>query len=176
MKFRISLCALLPAALLLAGAADFGPLPPPEGADFSPYLMTAPLTPPVEAGTLTSPFGWRSHPVSGALDFHYGADIAVPEGTPVAAALGGTVVFSGWQESYGNYILLDHQNGFRTLYAHCRALLAKEGERVRAGERIAFSGQTGETTGPHLHFEVLLDGRHLDPAQLPFFEQYEGEA
>ena len=176
MKIRCLLAAILPAAaLLLTGAAGFEPLPPPEGADFSPYLMTVPLCPPVEEGTLTSPFGWRTHPVSGELDFHWGADIAVPEGTAVSAAFSGTVAFSGWQQSYGNYILLDHYNGFATLYAHCAALLVKEGERVEAGEKIALSGQTGETTGPHLHFELKMDGCRLDPGWLPFFARYGGE-
>ena len=153
-------------------AADFDPMPPPAGSDFSPYRVTAALCPPLEAGDVTSPFGWRFHPMSGALDFHTGADLSCPEGTRISALLGGTVLVSEYHESYGNYLLLDHGYGFETLYAHCSALLAGEGETVRPGEPIALSGQTGDATGPHLHLEIRMNGVRLNPAWLPFWEDY----
>ena len=128
-------------------------------------------TAPVMA-VVSSPFGWRFHPMSGALDFHTGADLSCPEGTRISALLGGTVLVSEYHESYGNYLLLDHGNGFETLYAHCSALLAGEGETVRPGEPIALSGQTGDATGPHLHLEIRMNGVRLNPAWLPFWEDY----
>ena len=155
-----------------SGAVCFEMLPPPEYADFSPYVLTCPLQPPVETGRLTSPFGWRMHPIHGKDDFHCGADIACPTGTPVYAALAGKVIRAGSHESYGNYLLIDHYHGFCTLYAHCSRLLQKEGDFVKTGARIALSGETGEATGPHLHFEVRLNGTYLDPGELAFFEQY----
>lgn len=160
---------ILAFSLFAAGdcrAADFDLLPPPENADFSPYLMTAPLTIPVEGFTLTSPFGWRFHPMDGTLDFHTGADMACPEGTRVKAALGGTVLQAEYHESYGNYILIDHGNGFTTLYAHCSRLFCQEREQVGPGEAIALSGMTGQATGPHLHFELTFNGVRLDPKWL----------
>lgn len=156
-------------------ALDFEPMPPPSGADFSPYQMTCALTPPLENGEVTSPFGWRFHPITQELDFHTGADLSCPEGTPVYAMLGGTVVVSGVDESYGNYILLDHGSGFSTLYAHCKKRKVKEGETVSAGQVIALSGQTGQVTGPHLHLEIKQNGVRLNPSWLPFWGQYQKE-
>lgn len=167
---RTVLLLLLP--LFLYGAAAFEPLPPPDGADFSPYLMTVSLASPVTVGHLTSPFGWRIHPITGVEDFHRGADIACPEGTEISAVLAGTVILARWDDSYGNFVLVDHYNGFQTLYAHCSKLLVKEGEHVKRGETVARSGQTGETTGPHLHLELRMDGIALDPAQLALFSSY----
>ncbi|HIV19353.1 MAG TPA: M23 family metallopeptidase [Candidatus Merdivicinus intestinigallinarum] len=156
-------------------AVDFEPMPPPDGADFSPYQMTAALSLPLNLkdAAVTSHFGWRFHPMTEELDFHTGADLSCPEGTPVHALLGGTVLAAEFHESYGNYVLLDHGSGFQTLYAHCQKLKVKEGQRVSAGQTIALSGQTGEATGPHLHLEVKENGVRLNPAWLPFWEQYE---
>ncbi len=157
--------ALLLLPLLLCGGTEVGfdKMPPPAGADFSPFMMTLPLCQPLEAGRLTDPFGWRFHPLSGELDFHSGADLAADKGTPIRAALAGIVSQAGQDESYGNYLVLDHQNGFSTLYAHCSQLLVQEGQAVKKGQAIAQVGATGDATGPHLHFEVRQNGCRLDP-------------
>lgn len=147
-----------------AAAEDFDLLPPPAWADLSPYCMTLPLGPPLAELTVNSPFGWRFHPLSEELSFHGGLDLAGEEGDPVRAALGGVVTTAKYSQSYGNYLIIDHHNGFATLYAHCSRLLAKEGDTVRRGELVAEVGATGDVTGPHLHWEVRLNGVCLDPA------------
>lgn len=161
MKTRIApLLAVMP---FLLSVTAFEPIPPPAGAEFSPYVTTASLTPPLEAAEITDPFGWRFHPMTDRLDFHYGIDLAAEQGTPVCAVLGGTVTVSEKHESYGKYLVIEHGSGFSTLYAHCSRLLADEGDHVRAGQQIAGVGQTGDATGPHLHFEMIRNGIRLDP-------------
>jgi murein DD-endopeptidase MepM/ murein hydrolase activator NlpD len=117
-------------------------------------------------GTLTSLFGSRG-PVmgGGSARFHAGIDISVPGGTPILAAQEGTVVFAGYNGAYGRVIKLDHQNGYATLYAHNSRLLVHVGQSVRAGQVICLSGNTGRSTGPHLHFEVHKDGWPVDPLE-----------
>lgn len=122
-----------------------------------------PFALPLREARLTSPFGYRYHPISGQLDFHYGLDLAAPEKTPIYATVAGVVQIADTHESYGNYILIDHYNGFSTLYAHCNKLLVEEGDLVTRGEKIALVGQTGEATGNHLHFEIRLNGIRYDP-------------
>ena len=110
------------------------------------------------AGTITSPQGYRSDPITGETSYHSGTDIAVPEGTPILAAADGTVTIANaldsWGGSYGYYVKLDHGGGLTTLYAHCSSICVTAGQQVKAGEVIAYVGQTGRATGPHLHFEV----------------------
>ena len=156
------LCVLLTASAA-APALSFDKMPPPRGADFSPAVMTAALAPPLQTARMTDSFGWRFHPLTGQLDFHYGLDLAADEGAAICAALGGTVRFAGQGDSYGSYVILDHRNGFTTLYAHCSRLLVQEGETVRRGQKIALVGSTGAATGPHLHFEMIQGGIRLDP-------------
>ncbi|MBC7222518.1 M23 family metallopeptidase [Candidatus Bipolaricaulota bacterium] len=117
-------------------------------------------------GTISSSFGPRIHPIYGVPSFHTGIDIAVPEGTPVRAAAGGTVTFSGWQEGFGLLVVIDHENGYETYYGHLSRLLVAPGQSVSAGEIIALSGNTGLSTGPHLHFEVRYLGTPVDPRPL----------
>ena len=112
-------------------------------------------------GRITSPFGPRT--IFGGEDFHRGLDIAVPLGTPIAAAAGGQVIWSGEKGSYGNLIQIDHGNGCVTYYAHGSELWAAVGDRVEQGQTIALVGSTGRSTGPHCHFEVLWQGERLDP-------------
>lgn len=130
-----------------------------------PVAVTAAARYPVY-GTLTSPFGLREHPVTGNGDFHTGMDIAAPEGADIYAAYPGTVAEVGSSDIYGNYITLDHGGGFATRYCHCSRILAKEGQRLAAGARIAEVGSTGMVTGPHLHFEAWVDGDLIQPAWL----------
>ncbi|MGI5893911.1 MAG: M23 family metallopeptidase [Candidatus Merdivicinus sp.] len=175
-KTAVAAAATAAIALPLCSAAAFEPMPPPKNADFSPYLLTIPLVSPLSEIRLSSHFGWRFHPIREEMDFHTGTDLVCPEGTPVYATLSGTVIQSGWHDSYGYYLQIDHYNGFSTLYAHCSKLLAKKGDSIKSGEKIALSGQTGEATGPHLHFEVRMNGQHLNPEWLPFFsETYDTE-
>lgn len=122
-----------------------------------PVTMTAYLAPPLESGTVTSCFGERGGKV------HQGVDIGADMGSPVEAALPGTVAAAGQSPSYGNFIVLDHGNGIRTLYAHCSKLLAKEGDTVSCGQKIAEVGNTGDSTGPHLHFELTINEVHYNP-------------
>ena len=118
------------------------------------------------SGRVTSEFGERVHPVYGTVSFHSGKDLAAPEGTPIHAALDGTVEAAGWGEMSGNYVKLRHEDGLETLYCHCSRLNVEAGVSVRKGDVIAFVGQTGLATGPHLHFEVHIDGVKHDPDYL----------
>ncbi|MBR3133611.1 MAG: peptidoglycan DD-metalloendopeptidase family protein [Clostridia bacterium] len=109
------------------------------------------------SGTLTSPYGYRG---SG---FHTGLDIATSSGTPIGAAAAGTVVFAGWSGGYGNLVKIDHGNGYQTYYAHCSAIYVSVGQSVSAGETISAVGSTGNSTGPHLHFEIRIGGETVNP-------------
>lgn len=114
-------------------------------------------------GPITSPFGYRIHPIFGTRIFHSGIDIGVDEGTPIHAADSGTVSYAGWMTGYGNVIILDHGNGMQTVYAHNSSFVKSEGDAVAKGDVISYSGQTGYATGPHLHFEVRIRGEVVDP-------------
>ncbi|MBV8725080.1 MAG: peptidoglycan DD-metalloendopeptidase family protein [Candidatus Eremiobacteraeota bacterium] len=115
-------------------------------------------------GTITSPFGWRSNPFGGAPEFHQGLDIAAPTGTTVTAAAAGTVIMAQWYGGYGNYILIDHGGGYSTGYGHLSAIFVSTGQTVARGQAIGAVGSTGQSTGPHLHFEVRIAGKPVDPA------------
>lgn len=112
------------------------------------------------AGTISSGFGWRD----GGREFHKGVDILAPTGTPIHASRGGTVAYSGWMEGYGNCILLDNGGGVETRYAHCSKLEVHVGEHVDAGDTIGLVGMTGDATAPHCHFEIIVNGRPVNPA------------
>lgn len=123
------------------------------------------------SGKLTSYFGTRIDPISGEIAEHHGIDIAAESGTKILSALPGTV--SAAEKSsgdYGNYVIIDH-GGFSTLYAHCSELLVKKNEKVDAGKVVALCGSTGRSTGPHLHFEVRIGEKRIDP--LPFLSRLE---
>lgn len=142
-----------------------GPLPTgATGVTLAPYRLTARMCSPV-SGPVTSAFGWRTHPLSQQEDFHKGVDIAAAMGTPVLAALPGVVEQTGFSESYGNFVVMRHSERLRTTYNHCSKILAQEGERLAQGDRIALVGSTGISTGPHLHFEVEVEGLKADPLQ-----------
>ena len=147
-------------------------LPAAEGTTLAPYFLTVSMWSPV-SGLVTSRFGWRSHPVSGQNDFHTGVDIAAAQGTPILAALPGVVEQTGYSESYGNFVVLRHSDNLRTTYNHCSEILAKEGEQLARGDRIALVGSTGISTGPHLHFEVEVKGLKADPLQALEVTEYE---
>ena len=113
---------------------------------------------------VTSEFGGRVDPITGRWDNgHTGMDLAVPTGTPIRAALGGRVTMSRYNGSYGNCVMIDHGNGLLTLYGHNSRLLAREGQTVQTGDVVSLSGATGRVTGPHLHFEVRVNGQRTNP-------------
>lgn len=131
-----------------------------------PVSALAELELPVENGVVTSGVGWRIDPFgSGKLVFHRGIDIAVPVGTPVRATRKGRVAFAGQRNGYGSTVIVEHANGDRTLYAHNAMVRVGPGDLVESGTVLAFSGNSGRSTGPHLHYEQLPSGR-LEPEPL----------
>lgn len=120
---------------------------------------------PVDDAWVSSTYGWRADPFTGARSFHPGIDFAIPAGAGVMAVAPGVVTYAGWLSGYGLTVEIDHGNGYVTRYGHNRKLLVSVGERVEGGEVISKAGSTGRSTGPHVHFEVILNGRTVDPAQ-----------
>ena len=125
--------------------------------------MMVPTRAPVEDGVVGSPFGWRVDPINGQSALHTGLDFQAGQGTPILAAAGGVVVTQEYHPAYGNMIEIDHGNDLITRYAHASKTLAKKGDLIRRGQTIAEVGTTGRSTGPHLHFEVLVNGITQDP-------------
>ena len=115
------------------------------------------------AGSITSDFGWRTHPITGAQRFHSGIDIGGDYGDPIYAAQAGTVEYAGWISGYGNAVIINHGGGISTLYGHCQSLEVSTGQSVAQGELIAECGSTGNSTGPHCHFEVRVNGEPVNP-------------
>ena len=115
------------------------------------------------SGPITSPFGWRIHPITGASRFHSGLDIGGDYGDTIHAAASGIVSYAGWISGYGYAVIIDHGGGVSTLYGHNQALLVSEGQSVSQGQPIAECGSTGNSTGPHCHFEVRVDGEPVEP-------------
>ncbi len=113
---------------------------------------------------ITSPFGWRFHPILKTNKLHTGIDIGAPNGAKIVAADGGTVIFSGWLGAYGNAIIIDHGAGMSTLYGHQSELLVSVGENVAKGQTIGKVGSTGWSTGAHLHFEIRNNGTPVNPS------------
>ncbi|AFY54780.1 membrane-bound metallopeptidase [Rivularia sp. PCC 7116] len=115
-------------------------------------------------GYISSPYGWRSHPVLGRGRLHTGIDFAANYGSTIRAADSGTVIYSGWYGGYGKTVIINHGKGITTLYAHSSKLYVKSGASVKRGQAISAIGSTGLSTGPHLHFEVRKNGRPVNPA------------
>ena len=115
------------------------------------------------SGTITSPYGWRSNPFGGSPDFHPGLDIAAPAGTTVTAAAGGTVILAQWYGGYGNFVMIDHGGNVSSGYGHLSAIYVSVGQQVSRGQAIGAVGSTGHSTGPHVHFEIRVNGKPVDP-------------
>ncbi len=118
---------------------------------------------PISGGRLTSGFGRRKAPKKGASTYHKGIDWATPVGTAVCASSGGTVLRAGWGSGYGYVVMIQHPDGKQTRYGHLSKILVKAGDTVKQGQKIALSGNTGVSTGPHIHFEILVNGVQVNP-------------
>jgi murein DD-endopeptidase MepM/ murein hydrolase activator NlpD len=132
--------------------------------DRSSLMRAAPSVWPVR-GWLTSHFGWRSDPANTSRRVHTGLDISAPRGTPVIASGDGFVVFAGYHSAYGNLVVIDHGYGITTKYAHLSRIQTQSGHRVQRGDIVGRVGNTGRSTGPHLHFEVIQDGVPVNPGR-----------
>ncbi len=133
-------------------------LPLTVGADADIPQFRMPVRAPVSSG-----YGYRTDPISRQTRFHKGLDLAAPEGTPVLAAMGGRVVYAGNQGGYGNTVVIAHEGGYRTRYAHLATLAVHQGDHIRAHQMLGAVGSTGRSTGPHLHFEITRSGERIDP-------------
>jgi len=141
-----------------------------SGSKLTPKLSATPkisgqnLYWPVQWKGVNSSWGYRTHPVSGRKgSFHTGVDLKAGMNTPVKSAEGGTVRIAGWLRGYGKTVVIDHNGGYSTWYAHLDKVDVKAGQRVDKGRKIAESGQTGNVTGPHLHFEIRVNNKTVDP-------------
>lgn len=121
-------------------------------------------------GWVTSGYGWRTSPFTGLRQFHAGLDISTPPGTPIVAPARGRVVSAGKDGALGLTLVIDHGYGIRTTYGHASKLLVKKGQEVERGQKIAAVGNTGRSTGPHLHYVVQVDGRRVNPADYVLVE------
>jgi murein DD-endopeptidase MepM/ murein hydrolase activator NlpD len=126
-------------------------------------VKNLPLVPPLKEYRITSGFGGRRDPFTGRWASHNGIDMMQPPGTPILATGPGTVVFTGWHGGYGWMVEIDHGMGVRTRYAHMQSITAEKGEKVEVGTKIGLVGSSGRSSGPHLHYEILIDGKAVDP-------------
>ena len=120
---------------------------------------------PSEKSKITSVFGKREDPISGNADIHSGIDIALPSGSKIIAAWPGKVLETGFDEIYGNFVLIEHSDGFYTKYCHLSKIDVMENDFVNVEEKIGEAGNTGRSTGSHLHFEVIIEGTNIDPME-----------
>ncbi|NDD47528.1 MAG: M23 family metallopeptidase, partial [Flavobacteriia bacterium] len=127
---------------------------------------------PIDGARLSSRFGKRKHPILGYTKVHAGVDFAAPTGTPVYAAGDGTILEARRKGAYGNYVQIRHNSSYSTAYAHLNAFArgVRKGKRVRQGQVIAYVGTTGRSTGPHLHYEVIRNGKRVNPINYFFNE------
>ncbi len=123
-------------------------------------------------GRVTSPYGRRIHPLLGVEHFHTGIDIANDIGTKIYATADGVVKYTGWMEGYGKAVVIEHKFGYKTVYAHLSVIKVKQGQKVSRGDVIGLMGNTGTTTGPHLHYEVWKDGKLCNPIKFVNIEDF----
>lgn len=132
---------------------------------YVPYIESVPSGWPIKDSRITCPFGYRTNPITGkGKEFHYGIDFAAKYKQDLIATASGVVTFSGYTSGYGYNIVIDHGYGYSTRYAHCAKLLFKKGDTVSKGDCIALAGSTGRSTAVHLHYEVMVNGEKVDPA------------
>ncbi len=142
--------------------AEVFKIPPPNYCSYDKVNISFSYTTPLH-GTITSKYGYRDHPIIEDASFHTGIDIAAKSGTSVSCFADGKVLEAKYNDTYGNYILIEHANGIRSFYGHNSKLTVKSGAKVKKGQKIAEVGTTGLSTGPHLHFEVRNGTKRLDP-------------
>jgi murein DD-endopeptidase MepM/ murein hydrolase activator NlpD len=118
------------------------------------------------SGRINSGYGWRRHPLTKRRDFHTGIDIKGSTGRIIRASKAGRVAYAGWMGGYGRVVVIDHGRSYTTLYAHCSSLMVKQGQRVSTGQPVGKVGSSGQATGPHLHFEVRLNNKAINPLQV----------
>ena len=132
---------------------------------YAPYIESVPSGWPIKDSRITCPFGYRTNPLTGkSKEFHYGIDFAAKYKQNLYATASGTVTSAGYVNGYGYTIVIDHGYGYSTRYAHCTKLLFKKGDTVSKGDCIALAGRTGRSTAVHLHYEVIVNGKKVDPA------------
>ena len=129
-------------------------------------FLSSVLTPPLDNGVITSRFGERKDPIDGENRVHCGMDIGGEKNKPIFSVLPGIVEKCDKNLQYGNYIIIDHGNNIKTVYAHCSKIKKQENQKVKRGEKIAFLGSTGRSTGNHLHFEIIVNDKKYDPEPL----------
>lgn len=130
------------------------------------FFLDSRMRSPLPDGILSSDFGKRKSPISGQIMFHKGIDLAANEGTPALACLSGVVKFCGWDNTFGNYVIIQHDNNKQSIYAHLKSYTVTKDKVVSTGEVIGFVGSTGASTGPHLHFEIKVGGVATDPQKM----------
>ncbi len=134
-------------------------------ASYTGFESALPKVWPLDGAVLTSPYGYRIQPFTRRWKFHTGLDLGAPWGTPILATADGLVSFTGWDSGHGLSVILDHGQDVTTNYFHASRVLVEEGDQVAAGDVIALVGSTGMSTGPHLHFELVVDGEKVDPLE-----------
>lgn len=134
-----------------------------KNTSFAPLYLSVPIVKPVEFKRVSSSFGYRVNPITNEYGFHTGLDLTADEGTDIKAAFDGTVEKASTSNGRGNYLIISSAGGIKTLYCHCSELIAEQGANVKAGEVIAKVGSTGQATGPHLHFEIKVNGVYYNP-------------
>jgi murein DD-endopeptidase MepM/ murein hydrolase activator NlpD len=138
-------------------------LGPEKIAALARLVQVLPVSAPLQSYQLGSPFGVRGDPMNGHSAFHTGVDLLAPYMTPIYATAPGVVTFSGYRDDYGKVVEIDHGNGISTRYAHMHRQIVSVGQHVAAHQQIGFLGSTGRATGPHVHYEVLVNGEPQDP-------------
>jgi murein DD-endopeptidase MepM/ murein hydrolase activator NlpD len=135
-------------------------------------VKVLPVTAPLESYRVTSPFGVRADPENDRAGFHTGVDLAAPYDTPVYSTAPGVVTFAGYRDDYGKIVEIDHGNGIATRYAHLHAFTVSVGEHVNLHQQIGYLGSTGRATGPHVHYEVVVNGEPQDPEKFIGLSRY----
>ncbi len=153
-----------------SGGGDIESQEAVKGTSFARYYVSVDPVLPVKGARITSRFGYRTNPVSGNYGFHTGLDLAAAQGTPISAVFYGRVVETGESDVWGKYVLMEHSDGLATYYCHLSEIYVEEKAVIRQGETIGLVGSTGWSTGPHLHFEVRIDGIRVDPEKLLYPE------
>jgi len=160
----VIVCLCVAGTLLLPGS-HMGLMSKRDQFGVGPRYMPSIVPVSLEKGWVSSEFGMRTHPITGKRRMHCGIDLAVDEGVPIRTTADGKVIFAGEGRGYGKHVQIDHGNGIETRYAHASVLKVKAGDFVRRGQVISLAGHTGTATGDHLHYEVRVNGKPVNPRE-----------